>query len=286
MVRIRLNGLLPADMDPAAMPTIEVQAPPRALPQPDYGAFEIRDARPSPGDARTEAERFAEDGVVLLPHATRVRDWDRDVESLYLPEIEAILRDRLFPGQRIEIQQRASLVRRGRGTSENYAQGVHSDGPLTADHYAQNVAAFAGPQAEAWWKSRFEQPDVLGFVSVDFWRTTNMSEPLRHMPLAVCRPDSIDRSDIVPTAMIGIAPERRETRHLTLRFNPAQEWLYFPEMTADELLAFKLCEFRKDDPGAHPQNVFHTAFAHPDTPADAEQRQSCEHRVGVLILRD
>jgi hypothetical protein len=57
-------------------------------------------------------------------------------------------------------------------------------------------------------------------------------------------------------------------------------------MTGDDLLAFKLCEFWKDDMDAPPQNVFHTAFEHPDTPADAEHRQSCEHRVGVLILRD
>ena len=106
------------------------------------------------------------------------------------------------------------------------------------------------------------------------------------MPLALCRPTSLDVADIVPTQMIGIAPERNPTRHLVLRFNPDQEWFYFPEMASDEVLAFKLCEFWKDDADARPQNVFHTAFDHPDTPDDAEHRQSCEHRVGVMILRD
>jgi hypothetical protein len=52
------------------------------------------------------------------------------------------------------------------------------------------------------------------------------------------------------------------------------------------VLAFKLCEFWKDAPNARPQNCFHSAFPHPDTPPDAEERQSCEHRVGVLLLRD
>jgi hypothetical protein len=58
-------------------------------------------------------------------------------------------------------------------------------------------------------------------------------------------------------------------------------------MRADEVLAFKLFECRKDDPGpSHFRSVFHTAFEDPDAPSDAEERQSCEHRVGVVILRD
>jgi hypothetical protein len=85
---------------------------------------------------------------------------------------------------------------------------------------------------------------------------------------------------------IGIAPDGQKSHHLALRYNPRQQWFCYPEMTGDEVLAFKLCEFRRDDPDARPQNCFHSAFVHPDTPADAEERQSCEHRVGVLILRD
>ena len=57
-------------------------------------------------------------------------------------------------------------------------------------------------------------------------------------------------------------------------------------MTPAEVLVLKACEFWKDDPRAHPQNVFHTAFDDPTTPADVEPRQSCDHRVGVWILRD
>jgi hypothetical protein len=133
---------------------------------------------------------------------------------------------------------------------------------------------------------QYQRPEVRGFVNIDFWRTTNMSEPLRHMPLALCRPGSLDGADIVPSQMIGIAPDEKVSNHLALRFNPKQAWAYFPHMRSDEMLAFKLAEFWKDDPGAPAQNVFHTAFAHPDTPADAEERQSCEHRIGVLILDD
>ena len=282
MVRATLNGFLPPDFNTHEMPLIDLANPPSGA-RPDFGPIDIADIR-DPNDGRSEAERFADDGLVLLPHVTKVRDWDADVASIYLPEIETVLRERLFPGRRIEVQQFASIVRRGRGTDNPYAGGVHSDGPLTADKYALNVGAFATPPAEQWWRAQYARPEVRGFVNVDFWRTTNMTEPLRHMPLAMCRPASLARDDIIECEMVGIARERNVSNHLLLRFNPAQAWGYYPGIRSDELLAFKLCEFWKDDPDAPPQNVFHTAFNHPETPADAEHRQSCEHRVGVLIL--
>jgi hypothetical protein len=216
-----------------------------------------------------------------------VTDWDGDVSPIYAPEIEEIIRTRLLPGKRLEIQQRGSPLRRGRGTTTpQYAGGVHSDGPLTAELYGANVGAFASKEAQQWWLNRYQRDDVVGFMSIDFWRTTNMKGPLRHMPLALCAPNSLERSDILEMEFKGIAPEGRITHHLALRFNSGQRWYFYPEMTGEELLAFKLCEFRKDDPAFRPQNCFHSAFREPDAPANAEERQSCEHRVGVLILCD
>jgi hypothetical protein len=58
-------------------------------------------------------------------------------------------------------------------------------------------------------------------------------------------------------------------------------------MGIDEVLAFKLFDCRKSDSGPNRfRSVFHSAFADPKAPCNAEERQSCEHRVGVLILRD
>lgn len=286
MVQAQLNGFLPPDFT-GVIPTIDVRSPPRA---PGWTAprVEVRDARALQADATSEAQFLAEHGFVLLPHDTAVTDWDRDIDRIYLPEIEAIIRDRLFPGRRVEVQQMgAGLLRRGRGTATPfYANGIHSDAPLTVELYAENVRAFASPEAEQWWRRNYERAEVAGFVNLDFWRITNMTAPLRHMPLALCDPSSLDRPDILDMPMKGIAPEDRTTNHLGLRFNADQRWYHYPEMTADELLVFKLGEYWKDDPGAAPQNCFHSAFAHPDTPADAEERQSCEHRVGVVILRD
>jgi len=89
------------------------------------------------------------------------------VPAAFGSEIEEIIRTRLLPGCRVEIQQRPSPMRRGRGTANpQYAGGIHSDGPLTAELYAANVGAFAGPQAEEWWLRRYRGDDVAGFMSV------------------------------------------------------------------------------------------------------------------------
>ena len=284
MVRAQLNGFIPAEFS-GSLPIVDVREA-RQRRMPEFPRVGIDDARSLQAHASSEAEFFSDNGFVLLKHRTGVEDWD-EVPALFGDEIEQIVRERLLPGRRLEIQQRPSPMRRGRGTDNpRYGQGVHSDGPLTAELYAANVGAFASAPAQHWWEERYRQPDVEGFMSIDFWRTTNMRQPLRHMPLALCAPGSLDRADILPMDFIGIAPEGRTSHHLALRFNPQQQWYFYPEMTTEEVLAFKLCEFRKDDPDAPPQNCFHSAFDHPDTPAGAEERQSCEHRVGVLILRD
>ena len=177
------------------------------------------------------------------------------------------------------------MLRRGRGTTTpEYADGVHSDGGLDLDDYVHNIGAFSNDQAAQWWRTLYERPDVSGLIWIDFWRTTNMGGPLEHMPLALCDPTSVEAEDVVPVGMTGIAPDNRQSRHLSLRFNARQRWYYYPGMTTDELLAFKLAEFWKTPTPF--RNCFHSAFPHADTPEGAEKRQSCEHRVAVLVLAD
>jgi hypothetical protein len=247
---------------------------------------EIADARAlQASEALSEAEFFRRHGFVLLPHVSAVRDWDNDFETHYRAEIDSVICERLFPGRRVEIQQGPDVLRRGRGTGNpDYANGVHSDGGIGLDDYVHNIGAFANEPAAQWWRSKYERPEVAGCVWLDFWRTTNMAGPLEHMPLALCEPASVEVADAVPIGLTGIAPEGRETHHLSLRYNPDQRWYHYPRMTGDELLAFKLAEFWKGTTKLG--NCFHSAFEHPGTPPGAEARQSCEHRVSVIVLAD
>ncbi|MBO9712953.1 CmcJ/NvfI family oxidoreductase [Sphingomonas sp.] len=276
-----LNGFLPEDF----VAEDRLRGPVGTAAGPMGGrSIEIADARPMQAAAKSDSEFFAEHGFVLLPHVTAVKDWDADMASVYLPEVGTLIRERLFPDKRVAFDLYPGVLRRGRDTPvPAYADGVHSDGGVGLDDYAHNIGAFAGNQAAAWFRDIYSRDQVEGVVWVDFWRTTNMDAPLEHMPLALCDISTLSPEDLVPTGLTGIAPEGRETHHLSLRFNPGQRWYYYPRMTADEMLVFKLAEFWKTP---HPPgNCFHSAFADPAAPVDAELRQSCEYRVGVTVLR-
>lgn len=249
----------------------------------------IRDARALQAQARSEADFLAEHGFVLLDAPTRVTDWGNaeQVAEYYLPEVEAMIRDRLYPGQKVQIQQPPNVMRRGEGTNTpQYGLGVHSDHGTTADDFQRNVEAFTTPEIGAQWRAGLERDEVEGFISLDFWRTTNMAGPLKHMPLAVCDPTSLEAADIIPTALEGIAPGGALTCHVSLAHNEGQRWYYYPDMKPNEVLVFKLFQLMRNEQDQPYRACFHTAFEDPTTPADAQPRQSCEHRVSVMLLKD
>ena len=285
MVQSRLN-MFPADFRYDGRFPIDLTVPPpdrtQAVPP---APIDIRDARPLQAQVPSPAAFFETHGFVLLDHKTQVADWDTD-QAIYAAEVEALIHDVLLPGGKAQVvSQSASLARRGRGTTNSYAGAVHQDCGLDADDYEQLVGAFAGPQAAQGWRARYDHPDVAGFMMLDFWRPTNMSGPLRHMPLAVCDPRSVAAADILPTAVTGVAQSGNVVHQMSLRRNAGQAWYYYPDMTIDEVLVFKLYDSRKSD-GEAPRlrSSFHSAFIDPTTPEDAEPRQSCEYRVGAFIL--
>ena len=250
---------------------------------------QIRDARALQAQATSEADFLAEHGFVLLDAPTRVTDWgnSEQVAEYYLPEVEAMIRDRLFPGRKLFVQQPPNVMRRGAGTSvPQYGLGVHSDHGTTADDFQRNVEAFTNAEMGAKWRASFERETVEGFVSLDFWRTTGMAGPLKHMPLALCDPTSLEAADIIPTALEGIAPGGALTYHVSLAHNPGQRWYYYPDMQPHEVLVFKLFQLMRNEDSQPYRACFHTAFEHPCTPADAQPRQSCEHRVSVVLLKE
>jgi hypothetical protein len=292
-----LRGIFPPEFTPQSRVHIDVRnGPPAGFKMPSFAPFQIEDARPLQALAVSPDEFFDVHGFFLLSHETAVRNWesdpasvaDSDVVRIYYPEIEQLIRERLYPGRRLEVHQWSPPLRRGRGTpTPQYANGVHSDYALTPEDFEVSVEAYADRHAAEAWRRRYERDEVEAFVMVDFWRPTNMPGPLMHMPLAVCDPSSVEMADLVPTALTGIAPSGLPTNHVALRYNPRQRWYYYPRMDNDEVLAFKLFECRKSETDPREfRSVLHSAFVDPDTPADAAERQSCEHRVGISLLRN
>jgi hypothetical protein len=287
MMEVVLPGMFPPAYAPSGRVNLsQLMRDYKGQPRTPIPPTRVADARPTQA-GQNEAEFFDEHGFVLLnaPHA--VTDWgDKDnVAANYLPQVEEIIRTRLYPGRKLIVMQPPTVMRRGARTdTPQYGTGVHCDHDRTADDYQHNVAAFVGDEMAGKWREGFEKEEVETFVVLDFWRPT-MDEPLRHMPLVLCDPNSIEPEDMVSSELEGIAPNGGATRHISLKHNGGQRWYYYPEMTADEVLVFKLFELRKGEEPQRFRACLHAAVDDPSTPPDAPHRQSTEHRVSVMLLR-
>jgi hypothetical protein len=108
------------------------------------------------------------------------------------------------------------------------------------------------------------------FAIIQVWR------PIRGNvfadPLGIC-----DARTIPPEGFILLQrryPHRTaEVYHIA--YNPEHLWYYFPEMTRNEALVFKVFD---SDLSLTAQFTAHTAFEDPNTPPDAPPRESIETR--------
>jgi len=289
MIETQLKGQFPAGFRSAERVNLSELMRNGTGKPPPTPPTRISDARVLQARAVSEADFLADHGFVLLDAPTRVADWGNieQVAERYMPEVEAIIRERLYPGRKLVVRQPPNVMRRGAGTDvPQYGLGVHSDHGTTADDFQRNVEAFTNAETGAQWRAWFERDEVEGFVTLDFWRTTGMAGPLKHMPLALCDPASIDADDIIPTALEGIAPGGGLTYHVSLAHNGGQRWYYYPDMEPHEVLVFKLFQLMRNRDGQPYCACFHSAFEDPGAPANVQPRQSCEHRVSVMLLRD
>jgi hypothetical protein len=298
MPQAQLNGFFPPDFVSDRRVLVKFGAPV----DPELAAkatrwTEIRDARRLQDSGLSEQRFFEQHGFVLLHHDSAVTNWeldpaspgaDSDIARIYLREVEELIRRRLMPGARLELwQSPLSYLRRGPGTANPfYGSGVHQDFGLTADDYQEAMEAFGSVENGRLWRNRYERDDVAGFMMIDFWRTTNMSEPLKHMPLAVCDPASVSIDDVVALGLLDFTPTGKPTNQLSLRMNDAQKWYYYPDMVGSEVLALKIFEVHKSGRERKLRTCFHSAFIDPAAPEHAQPRQSCEHRVGIFCLND
>ena len=296
MVQVKLHGFYGEDFiaDRRQLTTTE-NAREGTLPAASVPSTEIHDARPRQAPAGSDHAFFEHHGFVLLDHTSSVTDWDPDpardpsdseIARRYLPEVDALIRRRLLPGRTIDVRLAPqAFARRGPGTANPfYAEGVHQDFGLSADDYQQSLEAFVSAEIGQRWRDRYDSDAVDGYVVIDFWRTVSMDEPLRHMPLAICDPKTVEVTDTIPTGLLDFAPTGKPTNQLGLRFKADQKWYFYPEMLGTEVLAFKVFQCFKTDRRPRVQTCFHTAFPEPGAPDRAAHRQSCEFRAGVFFL--
>ena len=314
-VETQLRGYFRSDYVSAKKTVLDLTGSTRTeglLPPMDTQILDARvlQVRECDGNPHFESRFLHSHGFVLLDHLSNVENWDsgalpqfdalevgprrvvksegeNEIETKYVKEVEQLIRNRLLPGKKLEIEQPVQVLRRGKETANPFfGVGVHNDYGSTPDDFQDNIQAYGTEEKGQEWRNRFDSEDVEAFMVINFWRTVHMHEPLKHMPLAVLDARSIDAEDLVSSGLKGFTFSGKVTNQLSLRYNENLRWYYYPDMTVDEVLVLKLFHAIKGESTPKFRSCYHSAFENPHTPDNVKERQSCEHRVNVFVLKD
>ena len=206
-----------------------------------------------------------EHGFNFVDHQTQVQDFydSNELKSVYFPEVEKLIKrtsgasrvvvfdHTIRSGDKKERQQR--LLREP-------VHRVHND-----------YTEWSGPQ-----RVRDVLPDEANdllqhrFAVIQAWRP--ICKEIESDPLAICEASSLSSKDL-------ISSERRypdrvgETYQVS--YNTDHSWYYFPKMTRNEVLVFKVYDSVTD---GRARFTAHTSFNDPTSPKNAKPRESIEVR--------
>jgi hypothetical protein len=218
-------------------------------------------------NGRSHAREFAleREGFRFLRHDTKVADFydDDQVRQVYYPEMEALVKAE--SGARRVVVFDHTL----RTDDERFREAhkirevvrrVHND--YTEASAPKRVRDLLLDEADALLARRF--------AIIQVWRP--IRHPVESWPLAIADARSISPDDLVVTER---RYRDRTGQTYAITYNPEHRWYWFPRMTPDEALIFKVYDSEKDGTARW---TAHTAFDDPATPPGARQRESIEIR--------
>ena len=266
-VEAELNYLAPMIERPRYYAYEPMEGEPGSNLTPEPHQMRIHSLRPIADDLGLDVQGFA-----LLEQRSAVQDfWDDDeVRRVYYPEAERFIAEhtgasRVFIFDHLQRRRVPGLVDRSRSGPRQPATRVHVD--HTARSGPQRVRDLLPEDAEELLRGRVQV--------INLWRPIRR-EPLRDAPLAVCDSRTVATNDLVPSDLVY---RERVGETYSVRYNPAHQWFYAPEMRRDEALLLKIADTRTD---ISARFMPHSVFTDPTTPADAFPRESIELRTLVF----
>lgn len=236
----------------------------------DPRTVDIEDRRGSMGAPSLEIEGFA-----LYPHRSAVRNF-RDLDEvarINAPELRTLLLE--LSGADEVVMNPTGVLRFGERSPDSGALNnsrparfVHVD---VSDVTAKIFADRSAPSNREYYRS----------AHYNVWRV--LTPPPQDVPLAVCDARSVAPEDIVLADAIFDMMDTPEWSFegVVIKYNAAQRWAYFSNMSPDEVLVFKT----NDSDPSYPSQVPHSAFNDMDCPADVTPRASIEMRGIAYWLR-
>ena len=205
-------------------------------------------------------------GFVFVEHNTQVKDFADEAERkrVYDPEVQALIKKHSGASEVVVFDHTIRISdddsQRLEGARPT-VKGVHND--YTEKSAPVRLREIVGDEeAERRLKKRW--------AIIQVWRP--IRGPVMIDPLGICDGRSIPQKGFIRV-------ERRyqyrtgEVYHIA--HDPAHAWFWFPQMTRDEALVFKVFD---SDMSVPSRFTAHSAFDDPGTPADAPPRESIETR--------
>ncbi|MGH6987393.1 MAG: CmcJ/NvfI family oxidoreductase [Caulobacteraceae bacterium] len=223
-------------------------------------AVRIRNARPLGGALSLEKSGFE-----LVGQPTAVVDFfdPEELRGVFYKEMERLIAQ-VSGAARVHVFDHTlrsgdEETRSARKVREP-VRAVHND--YTEWSGPQRVRDLMGKEAEALIARRFS--------IVQVWRS--IGAPVERDPLAIADARSLDPADF-------IAAERRFPDRVgeiyMIAYNPSHRWFWFPRMSRDEALVFKVYDSAMD---GQARWSAHASFELPAAPAGARPRESLEIR--------
>jgi hypothetical protein len=232
--------------------------------------YELRQTRIHNGRVIGRPFSLPSHGFKLVDHPTAVRDFynQDEIRRVYYPETAALIQAE-SGGARVHVFDHTVRTPMKGKQAEGWRRGpvryVHND--YTERSAPQRVRDFFPDEAEALLSHRF--------AIIQTWRSIALR--VESEPLALCDGKTIPQTGFI--ANQRRYPDRiAETYHIS--HNPAHRWTYFPLMTRDEVLVFKVFD---TDASAGVRFTAHSAFDDPMTAKDAAPRESIEMRALVFF---
>ena len=260
-IRAKFNYIVDTGVPPVRYidwPEMEHEAIP-----PQYRQYEMTVRNGRPLQATFE---FDVHGFVFVDHRTQVKDFADETERkrVYDPEVQALIKKHSGASDVIVFDHTIRV------SDEDMQKAVDARPTVKSVHNDYTEASAPRRLREIVGDEEAERRFRKRWAIVQVWR------PIRGKvlidPLGICDGCSIPQQGFIRV-------ERRykyrtgEVYHIA--HNPAHQWFYFPQMTRDEALVFKVFDSDTTKPSRF---TAHSAFDDPATPADAPPRESIETR--------
>lgn len=221
----------------------------------------IRNARPLAAELSLDRE-----GFVFVRHDTRMVDFydEQEIRSVYYPEIDRLVKKQTGAARVVifdhTLRAQDEAIRAEKQVREPN-RTVHND-----------YTEWSAPQRVRDLLSADEAAELLQhrFAVIQVWRP--IRNPVRTNPLAIADARSLRLENLI-AAQRSYPGRVGETYQVT--YNPEHRWFYFPEMTRNEAIVFKVYDSEKD---GRARFTAHTSFDDPTSPPDAPARESIEVR--------